>query len=74
MTARVAIFDGSGKPFRFEEISLPERLGAGEVLVRLSLATICGSDLHTIAGRRQGPVPCVLGHEGIGRGCPAVII
>lgn len=67
MTARVAIFDGPGKPFRFEVIPLPERLGAGEALVRLSLATICGSDLHTVAGRRQEPVPCVLGHEGIGR-------
>jgi putative phosphonate catabolism associated alcohol dehydrogenase len=67
MTARVAIFDGPGRPFRLEEIPLPERLGPGEVLVRLSLATICGSDLHTVAGRRQEPVPCVLGHEGIGR-------
>jgi putative phosphonate catabolism associated alcohol dehydrogenase len=67
MTARVAIFDGPGRPFRFEEIPLPDRLAAGEVLVRLSMATICGSDLHTVAGRRQEPVPCVLGHEGIGR-------
>jgi len=66
MTARAAIFDGPGKPFRLVEIPLPERPGTGEVLVRVTLATICGSDLHTVAGRRQEPVPCVLGHEGVG--------
>ena len=39
-----------------------------EVLVQVSLATaICGSDLHTFTGRRTAPVPCVLGHEAVGR-------
>ncbi len=38
----------------------------GQVLVRVTLATICGSDLHTVSGRREAPTPCVLGHEGVG--------
>jgi putative phosphonate catabolism associated alcohol dehydrogenase len=67
MTARAAIFDRAGQPFRFAELPLPSTLNAGEVLVEISLATICGSDLHTHAGKRSEPVPCVLGHEGIGR-------
>lgn len=65
--ATAAIFDGAGKPFQLAELALPSRLDDGEVLVSLSLATICGSDLHTIQGRRIEPTPCVLGHEGVGR-------
>lgn len=30
------------------------------------MSTICGSDLHTIFGRRQEPAPLILGHEIIG--------
>lgn len=67
MTARAAIFDRAGLPFRFADLPLPNALNAGEALVEISLATICGSDLHTHAGKRNEPVPCVLGHEGIGR-------
>ena len=67
MNARAAIFDRAGEPFRIAELPLPERLADGEALVEISLAAICGSDLHTVAGRRQEPTPCVLGHEGVGR-------
>jgi putative phosphonate catabolism associated alcohol dehydrogenase len=66
VTARAAIFEGSGAPFRVADLPLPTSLGAGELLVRITLATICGSDLHTQAGRRVEPVPSILGHEGIG--------
>ncbi len=45
---------------------LPDELQPGEVLVQISLATICGSDLHTVDGRRSAPTPCVLGHEAVG--------
>lgn len=62
---RAAVFDGPGKPFRFEELPRPV-LGDGEALVRVTLCTVCGSDLHTFAGRRGGPTPCVLGHEPVG--------
>lgn len=30
------------------------------------MSTICGSDLHTIFGRRQEPAPLILGHEILG--------
>lgn len=67
MNALTAIFDGARVPFRFAEVPLPKSLGSGELLVEMLLATICGSDLHTHAGRRLAPTPCVLGHEGVGR-------
>ena len=65
--AFVQVFDGPGKPLRPERWPLPGKMGLKEVLVEIQLATICGSDLHTISGRRQEPVPSVLGHEGLGR-------
>lgn len=60
------VFDGPGRPTRLQEFSLPDRLEPGEVLVQLRLATLCGSDLHTIEGRRHEPAPAILGHEGVG--------
>lgn len=65
-TATVAVFHGVGKPHEIREIPLPDRLLEGEVLVRLDCATICGSDLHTLHGKRHEPTPLVLGHEGVG--------
>ena len=42
-------------------------LAPGEVLVEIDLATICGSDLHTLSGLRTEPTPLILGHEAVGR-------
>jgi putative phosphonate catabolism associated alcohol dehydrogenase len=64
--AQAMVFDGAGLPFRLAELPLPLTLEEGAVVVRIALATICGSDLHTIQGRRTEPTPCVLGHEGVG--------
>lgn len=65
--AKLALFAGAGLPLEFVEHPLPSALGPGEILVEILLATICGSDLHTFDGRRQEPVPAVLGHEAVGR-------
>lgn len=63
--ARAAVFSGAGLPFHFEQFAIPCP-GAGEVLVKITCSTICGSDLHTWHGRRMEPTPCVLGHEIVG--------
>ncbi len=60
------LFQGPENPFVEETLMLPESLNEGEILVALSLATICGSDLHTVSGKRSSPLPAVLGHEGVG--------
>jgi putative phosphonate catabolism associated alcohol dehydrogenase len=64
---KIAVFRGPGQPFEFVERTLDVLLGSGQCLVEISLATVCGSDLHTVDGRRAEPTPCVLGHEGVGR-------
>ncbi|MCB0143008.1 MAG: zinc-binding dehydrogenase [Caldilineaceae bacterium] len=60
------VFDGADKPLRATQIALPAALLPGQVLARVRLATICGSDLHTISGQRQEATPAILGHEAIG--------
>ncbi len=64
--ARYARWDGVGRPFSVVPASTPLVPGPGELLVRIDLATVCGSDLHTVGGRRPSPVPALLGHEQVG--------
>lgn len=64
-TSLATIFHESSVPLTLETFPLP-RLGQGEVLVRITCATICGSDVHTFLGRRSTPVPTILGHEIMG--------
>lgn len=54
-----------GEQIDIVETPLPA-LGSGELLVRVRLATVCGSDLHTVSGRRESPCPSILGHEAVG--------
>ncbi len=59
-------FLGEGQPH--EAIAVPGvALAEDDVLVAVELSTICGSDVHTVQGRRHGPLPTVLGHESVGR-------
>ena len=62
---RAAVFTAVGEPFQIREFLIPQ-LAEGESLVRVELCTVCGSDLHTIFGRRQEPMPIILGHEMVG--------
>lgn len=64
---RAAVFQGPGSPFLLQDLPPFDLPGPGECLVQITLATLCGSDLHTHTGRRHGPTPCILGHEAVGR-------
>ncbi|WP_082717095.1 zinc-binding dehydrogenase [Microterricola viridarii] len=64
--ALAMVWSGIGRPH--EALAVPDiRLAPGDALVAVELATICGSDVHTVAGHRPGPSPSVLGHEQVGR-------
>lgn len=64
-TARAAIYDAPNTPFVVREYPLRE-VRPDEVLVRISMSTICRSDIHSWEGRRPNPCPGILGHEIIG--------
>lgn len=57
---------GPGLPH--ETVAVPHiHFKAGDALVEIEYATICGSDIHTTSGHRSAAPPLVLGHEQVGR-------
>ena len=52
------------KKMVFEEVPMPEP-GPGQVLIRVSWASVCGTDLHIFMGEFKNRVayPRILGHE-----------
>lgn len=71
MTGKAAIFHEAGKPFEVRELPLP-KLEPEAVLVRVTVASICGSDLHIWRGDQRGVEwmargPRIIGHEMAGR-------
>jgi alcohol dehydrogenase len=71
MTAAVMYQQGlptpyaESKPFTIEDVNL-EGPGEGEVLVEVTAAGLCHSDLSQVAGLRKRTLPVVGGHEGAG--------
>jgi D-arabinose 1-dehydrogenase-like Zn-dependent alcohol dehydrogenase len=64
-TSRAAVMVAAKEPLEIWEYPLPV-VEKGAILVKVLCCTICGSDLHTWLGRRQGPCPAILGHEIVG--------
>ncbi|MFD1768332.1 zinc-binding dehydrogenase [Sphingobacterium suaedae] len=64
-TGTYYIFNKPHAPLTEHSESIP-MLMHGELLVKITYATLCGSDLHTYAGLRQEPCPTILGHEIVG--------
>ncbi|NLI76235.1 MAG: zinc-binding dehydrogenase [Candidatus Riflebacteria bacterium] len=65
---KAAILTGLRSPLEFGEVRLPDRLEAGQVLVRIRFSGICGSQLGEIDGVKGEDrfLPHLLGHEGSG--------
>jgi len=60
------VLEGFGRPLVRRELEIPP-LDEGQVLVRITAAGICGSDVHMWLGRDpRTPLPMILGHEGVG--------
>lgn len=69
MKGRAAVFTGAGKPMEIREFPVSDP-GPGAIIVRITTANICGSDLHIWKGETVlglGPGPWILGHEMTGR-------
>ena len=71
MKGRVVVLKGYREPLEIQEFDIPDP-EPGAVLLRMTQAGICGSDLHSWRGDRQQrlqPIPAAgqaMGHEGYG--------
>jgi len=65
-TGKAAVFEGPGKPFSIRSYPLPT-VEKSALLVKIGMATICGSDLHRMRGFGKTAVPSIIGHESTGR-------
>ena len=71
LMGRVAAFYGADLPMEIKEYPVPDP-EPGAVVVKTTLANICGSDLHQWRGEFDvakfgRPYPQILGHEMTGR-------
>ncbi|HYV25616.1 MAG TPA: alcohol dehydrogenase catalytic domain-containing protein [Pyrinomonadaceae bacterium] len=61
---RATVFHGKDE-IRVEEVPRP-RAGVGEAVIRVTLTTICGTDLHIVRGEYPVKPGLVIGHEPVG--------
>jgi threonine dehydrogenase-like Zn-dependent dehydrogenase len=64
MSMRATVFRGVND-IRIERVEKP-RASVGEAVVRVTLTTICGTDLHIVRGEYPVRPGLVLGHEPVG--------
>jgi len=61
---RAYVFSGINDA-RIEEVTRPHA-GAGEAVIRVTLTTICGTDLHIVRGEYPVKPGLIIGHEPVG--------
>lgn len=65
--SRAAVMTKLNAPLEVQSFPLPE-VDPSSMLVRVTTATVCGTDVHRMKGetRSPSPLPLVMGHEGVG--------
>ena len=63
-TMRANVFRGVNE-FGIEQVPRP-RPGPGAAVIRVTLTTICGTDLHIVRGEYPIKPGLVIGHEPVG--------
>ena len=63
-TMRALVFHGPNQ-IALDEVALP-RPGPGEAVIRVTLTTICGTDIHIVKGEYPVKPGLVIGHEAVG--------
>jgi threonine dehydrogenase-like Zn-dependent dehydrogenase len=61
---RATVFHGKDQ-IRVEEVERPHA-GVGEAVIRVTLTTICGTDLHIVRGEYPVKPGLIIGHEPVG--------
>ena len=63
-TMKALVFHGPGQ-ISLETVPIP-KARAGEVVIRVTLTTICGTDLHILKGEYPVKPGLIIGHEPVG--------
>jgi alcohol dehydrogenase len=63
-TMRALVFHGANQ-ITLETVPIP-RARAGEAVIRVTLTTICGTDLHIVKGEYPVKPGLIIGHEAVG--------
>lgn len=63
-TMRAAVFEAKGR-IALREVPRPEP-GLGEALIKVTLTTICGTDVHILKGEYPVREGLIVGHEPVG--------
>ena len=63
-TMRATVFHGPGD-IRVEQVPRP-KAGPGEAVIRVTMTTICGTDVHIVKGEYPVRPGLVIGHEPVG--------
>jgi threonine dehydrogenase-like Zn-dependent dehydrogenase len=66
-TARAAVLVGPNQPLEIVDVPIPRELEPGAILVKTTMASICGTDVHAMFGGHGTVFPRILGHEMTGR-------
>lgn len=66
MKAKAAVLEQFNEPLHVREFEVSDP-AEGEVIVKITAAGVCGSDIHMWEGRDpRTPLPIIPGHEGVG--------
>lgn len=69
-TSRAALLRAFGEPTPVQDVPVPADLEPGALLVRVTMASVCGTDVHIWEGgafnASAANLPAVMGHEMVG--------
>jgi len=65
-SCQAAVMEAFKAPLKVRKYPLPEKLATGDVLVQVTMAGICGTDVHLHEGQLKVPLPLIMGHETVG--------
>lgn len=70
LSSRATLLRAFGEPLPVQQIPMPTELEPGALLVRVTMASVCGTDVHIWEGgafnASAANLPAVMGHEMVG--------
>ncbi|MFQ6011041.1 MAG: zinc-binding dehydrogenase, partial [Nitrososphaerales archaeon] len=65
-TSKAAVLKAHKVPLDFRDFPLPD-LKSNSLIAKVTVATVCGTDIHLWRGDSSPPLPLILGHEAVGK-------